>query len=92
LNSVDAGHQNRSFGDEQLDDGIVDTLVSARLLMEWLPSLSISLQPEPFGSEITVARYRPGQNERHSGRITLTGGRHQSIVRGEFEFSARIWP
>jgi hypothetical protein len=29
LNPVDASHQNRSLGDEQLDDSIVDTLVSA---------------------------------------------------------------
>ena len=29
----DASHQNRSLEDEQLDDGIVDTLVSALLLM-----------------------------------------------------------
>ena len=27
MNSVDASHQNRTLGDEQLDDGIVDTLV-----------------------------------------------------------------
>jgi hypothetical protein len=29
IESVDATHQNRALGDEQLDDGIVDTLVSA---------------------------------------------------------------
>jgi hypothetical protein len=28
LNPVDASNQNRSLGDEQLDDSIVDTLVS----------------------------------------------------------------
>jgi len=32
-NSVDASDQNRSLGDEQLDDSIVDTLVWAVLLM-----------------------------------------------------------
>lgn len=29
MNLVDPIHQNRSVGDKQLDDGIVDTLVSA---------------------------------------------------------------
>jgi hypothetical protein len=31
-NGVDEAHQNRSLGGEQLDDSIVDTLVSALLL------------------------------------------------------------
>jgi len=33
IKSGDASDQNRSAGGEQLDDGIVDTLVSALLLM-----------------------------------------------------------
>jgi len=37
LNPVNASHQNRSLGDEQLDDGIVDTLVWALMLNERLP-------------------------------------------------------
>jgi len=31
MNPVDAGHHNRSSGDEQLDDGIADTFVSPLL-------------------------------------------------------------
>jgi hypothetical protein len=46
LNSVDATNQNRSLGGEQLDDGIVDTLVSALLLMNAC-HISSYLQTEP---------------------------------------------
>jgi hypothetical protein len=46
LNSVDASHQNRSWGDEQLDDGIGNTLVSALLLMSAC-HISSYLQTEP---------------------------------------------
>ncbi len=35
LNSVDAGHQNRILGDEQLNDGIVDTLILIETNVQW---------------------------------------------------------
>jgi hypothetical protein len=42
LNSVDASHQNRSLGDEQLDDSIVDTLVSVDTLGEAVPLQNVN--------------------------------------------------
>jgi hypothetical protein len=42
IESGDASDQNRSFGDEQLDDGIVDTLVSALLRMSASHKLPLS--------------------------------------------------
>jgi len=35
LNSVDAGHQNRILGDEQSNDGIVDTLILIETNVQW---------------------------------------------------------
>jgi len=89
--SVDASHQNRSLGDEQLDDSIVDTLVSA-LANERLPFLRAYLREfgccRRYRIEITVAGYPPSTNEKLSGRICSTVGRHWSIVRGKYGFSA----
>lgn len=35
MNSVDAGHQNRSLGDEQLNDGIVDIFILIETNVQW---------------------------------------------------------
>lgn len=46
MNSVDASHQNRGLGDEQLDDGIVDTLILIETNVQW--HLSCACGHVPF--------------------------------------------
>jgi hypothetical protein len=75
--SVDASHQNRSLGDEQLDDSIVDTLVSALLLMSAY-HISSYLQAEPFRTLRMGAKNTA--NLREFGLLWAISDRNKRVV------------